>query len=736
MSIRKTELPANPAGCAGDDAASIRHDWTREQIAALFDLPFDELLYRAHTVQRRYHAGRGLQISQLLSIKTGGCPEDCGYCSQSVHAQTELKASALMNLEAVLEAAAQAKAAGVQRFCMGAAWRSPRERDLERVCAMVEGVKALGLETCVTLGMLTGAQAQRLADVGLDYYNHNIDTSPAYYPSVITTRTLDERLDTLEHVRSAGLKVCCGGIVGMGESREDRVGMLQTLANLLTHPESVPINSLMRIEGTRLANERDVDGLEFVRTIAVARIVMPASVIRLSAGREHMSDELQALCLFAGAGSVFVGEKLLTTANPTPDHDRELIDRLGAHQSSGMTAMGTGMTLIDSLGRGLEALDAAHLRRHRRVADSACSARMSVDGRPIVGFANNDYLGLAAHPLLIEALGDGARRYGAGSGGSHLLGGHSRAHAKAEEDLAAFCGGFVDGARALYFCTGYMANLAVLTALAGLDAVIFSDALNHASLIDGTRLSRASVRIYPHCDIGALDVMLRASDAATKVIVSDTVFSMDGDVAPLSQLAALAERHNAWLVLDDAHGFGVLGRDGRGSLDASGIKSEHIVYVGTLGKAAGVAGAFVVAHPNVIEWFVQRARTYIFTTASPPAVAHAVSASVRLIAGDEGRARRAQLFRLISRMRGMLAATPYRPLDSHTAVQPLVIGSNEATLEIAAMLDDAGLWVPAIRPPTVPPGTSRLRISLSAAHTDDDLDRFETALANTIRRAT
>ncbi|UDG83041.1 biotin synthase BioB [Candidatus Vallotia lariciata] len=330
MSIRTIELSAHSSSLSGDDAAPVRHDWTREQIAILFNLPFDDLLYRAHTVQRCYHAGRGLQISQLLAIKTGGCPEDCGYCSQSVHADTDLKANALMSIDAVLEAAAHAKSTGVQRFCMGAAWRSPRERDLERVCSMVEGVKAIGLETCVTLGMLTATQAQRLADVGLDYYNHNIDTSPEYYSSLITTRTLQDRLDTLEHVRNAGLKVCCGGIVGMGESRDDRVGMLQTLANLPEHPESVPVNSLIRVEGARVAHESDLDVLEFVRTISVARIIMPMSVIRLSAGREHMSDELQALCMFAGAGSVFIGEKLLTAPNPTPDQDRELINRLGA----------------------------------------------------------------------------------------------------------------------------------------------------------------------------------------------------------------------------------------------------------------------------------------------------------------------------------------------------------------------------------------------------------------------
>ncbi|MGZ2749834.1 biotin synthase BioB [Burkholderia stagnalis] len=316
----------------GDAGASAggRHGRTHEEIAALFDAPLTDLLYEAQTIQRRFHAGRPLQISQLLSIKTGGCPEDCGYCSQSVHADTLLPASKLMDVDAVLAVAADAKAAGVQRFCMGAAWRSPRERDLERVCEMVEGVKALGLEACVTLGMLTEPQAQRLAAAGLDFYNHNIDTGPAYYPAVATTRTLDDRLATLDHVRQAGLKVCCGGIVGMGETRDDRIGMLQTLANLPVHPESVPINSLMRIPGTALADADGVDGLEFVRTIAVARILMPQSVIRLSAGREHMSDELQALCLVAGAGSVFVGDRLLTTPNPSLERDEHLLTRLGA----------------------------------------------------------------------------------------------------------------------------------------------------------------------------------------------------------------------------------------------------------------------------------------------------------------------------------------------------------------------------------------------------------------------
>ncbi|MGF6753089.1 8-amino-7-oxononanoate synthase [Paraburkholderia sp. GAS42] len=386
------------------------------------------------------------------------------------------------------------------------------------------------------------------------------------------------------------------------------------------------------------------------------------------------------------------------------------------------------MQLLDTLTQGLNDIDARGLRRRRRTIDTPCAAHMTVDGREIIGFASNDYLGLAAHPQLVAAIAEGAQRYGAGSGGSHLLGGHSRAHAQLEDDLAAFAGGFVDAPRALYFSTGYMANLATLTALAGRGTTLFSDSLNHASLIDGARLSRADVQIYPHGDADALTAMLEASDAAVKMIVTDTVFSMDGDIAPLTALVALAEKHGAWLVVDDAHGFGVLGPQGRGAIAHEALRSPHLVMVGTLGKAAGVSGAFVVAHETVIEWLVQRARPYIFTTASAPAVAHAVSASLRIIGGDEGDTRRAHLQTLIERTRAMLKTTCWLPVDSHTAVQPLIIGANEATLDVAAGLDRAGLWVPAIRPPTVPAGTSRLRISLSAAHSHEDLDRLDAAL--------
>ncbi|WP_447724200.1 biotin synthase BioB [Sphingomonas koreensis] len=318
-----------------------RTDWTRDEIAALFDLPFPELLFRAAEVHRAQFAADEVQLSTLLSIKTGGCPEDCGYCNQSTSAETGLKATKLMDVRAVLQAAAQAKDNGSSRFCMGAAWRNPKDRDMPAIVEMVKGVRGMGMETCMTLGMLSEKQAAQLADAGLDYYNHNIDTSPERYAEVITTRTFEDRLDTLEHVREAGINVCCGGIVGMGETRGDRVGFIHALATLPKHPESVPVNALVPVKGTVLGNMladtplAKIDEIEFVRTVAVARITMPESMVRLSAGRESMSDSTQALCFMAGANSIFTGDKLLTTGNAGDDKDAALFARLGMRPMQG-----------------------------------------------------------------------------------------------------------------------------------------------------------------------------------------------------------------------------------------------------------------------------------------------------------------------------------------------------------------------------------------------------------------
>lgn len=388
------------------------------------------------------------------------------------------------------------------------------------------------------------------------------------------------------------------------------------------------------------------------------------------------------------------------------------------------------MKLLDDLELGLQQLREQSLQRRRRTADTACAPRVTVDGRDMLAFCSNDYLGLAAHPQVVEALREGASLYGAGSGASHLVSGHGRAHAQLEDKLAQFMSPHLERTRAVYFCTGYMANLALLSALGGADAVIFSESLNHASLIDGCRLARAQVQVYPHGDVEALEKMLAASAAKTKLVVTDSVFSMDGDIAPLPQLLALCERFDAWLVVDDAHGFGVLGEHGRGALEHFSLRSPNLVYMGTLGKAAGVGGAFVAAHETVIEWLVQRARPYIYTTAAAPALAHALLTSVDIIAGAEGQARRLHLQALIGRLDATLNLKRWQRLPSITAIQPIVIGPNQEALDVAAALHEQGLWVPAIRPPTVPAGTARLRVTLSASHTAEQVDQLAQALNN------
>lgn len=318
--------------------SDLRHDWRIDEINALLALPFNDLMFKAHQVHLANFPANQVQISTLLSIKTGACPEDCGYCSQSARHDTSLERERLLPLEEVIDAAQTAKNQGATRFCMGAAWRNPTDKNLERVIEMVQAVKGLGMETCVTLGMLNEPQANRLKDAGLDYYNHNLDTSPEFYGNVITTRTYEDRLNTLDHVRNAGIHVCCGGILGMGETRQDRARLLQQLANMKFHPESVPINDLVKVEGTPLSNVPKLDPFEFIRTVAVARIIMPKSYVRLSAGRMEMTDEMQAWCFFAGANSIFYGDKLLTTDNPEKNHDQELFARLGIQSEAGQSS--------------------------------------------------------------------------------------------------------------------------------------------------------------------------------------------------------------------------------------------------------------------------------------------------------------------------------------------------------------------------------------------------------------
>lgn len=388
------------------------------------------------------------------------------------------------------------------------------------------------------------------------------------------------------------------------------------------------------------------------------------------------------------------------------------------------------MELLNQLKQQLQTLDDQQLIRKRRTVDSPCGPRVRVEGRELLAFCSNDYLGLANHRKIKLALQEGAAIYGVGSGASHLISGHIRAHAMLEERLAQFVSDHLEAPRAISFCTGYMANLAVITGLTAGDkqAEIFSEELNHASLIDGARLSRAKTQVYPHADLAALEALLKASKAATKVVVTDSVFSMDGNLAPLPQLLALCEQHGAWLVVDDAHGFGALGAQGHGVLEHFNLRSPNLVYMGTLGKAAGVGGAFVAAHETVIETLIQKARPYIFTTATPPALAHALLTSLDLLEGDEGIARRANLQALVAQLDDGLRLERWQRLPSKTAIQPILIGDNAETMRAGAALYEQGLWVGAIRPPTVAPGTARLRVTLSAGHTRQEVATLITAL--------
>jgi 8-amino-7-oxononanoate synthase len=388
------------------------------------------------------------------------------------------------------------------------------------------------------------------------------------------------------------------------------------------------------------------------------------------------------------------------------------------------------MELLNQLNRQLQALDEKSLLRKRRTVDSPCGPRVLVEGREVLAFCSNDYLGLANHRKIKLALQEGAAIYGVGSGASHLISGHVRAHAMLEERLAQFVGDHLEAPRAISFSTGYMANLAVVTGLTAgdRDAEIFSESLNHASLIDGARLSRATVKVYPHADLEALAALLKASNAATKLVVTDSVFSMDGDLAPLPALLALCEQHGAWLVVDDAHGFGTLGANGHGALEHFNLRSPYLVYMGTLGKAAGVSGAFVAAHETVIETLIQKARPYIFTTSAPPALAHALLTSLDLLEGEEGRNRRAHLQTLVAQLDAGLRLERWQRLPSTTAIQPILIGDNAETMRAGAALYEQDMWVGAIRPPTVAPGTARLRVTLSAGHSSMEVAKLITAI--------
>ena len=748
-----------------ETASPTASRWTLEEIRRIYQQPLLPLIEQAHDVHRQAYPKGEVQLCRLLSIKTGGCPEDCAYCPQSARHETELDATRLMSNEDVIAAARQAKEEGSTRFCMGAAWRQVKDGpEFDRVLGMVHSVADLGLEVCCTLGMLTENQAQRLAEAGLTAYNHNLDTSPEYYSQIITTRTYEDRLRTLERVRNAGITVCCGGIIGMGESDEDRIRLLHVLATMKKPPESVPINALVPVEGTPLAGRPPVDVFEFVRAIATARILMPHSKVRLSAGRLSLSPEAQALCFYAGANSIFVGDKLLTTPNPGYNDDHELLRTLGllpepaysspdtvkgeAHPAPQPETNPVQEPLERTLERELKQLEAqTRLRRLR--------APQGED------FCSNDYLGLAQHPKVREALQQALHAgIDLGSTGSRLVRGDHPAFTELEEKFAAFRG----TETALYFSSGFAANTAVLSALIGRNDLVFSDELNHASLIDGMRLSGAQRVLVPHLDVAALEQAMQQHAAPAngrRFLVVESVYSMEGDRAPLQSLVDLCRREQVELIVDEAHATGLFGPHGEGLLAEKGLGKAALVSIHPCGKALGAAGALVACSSVVREYLVNRARPFIYSTAPSPLAAVQLSAALEVVRDEPER--REQVFTLAKSLRGTLqqagltlgtprASKPvlskdgFLPLmkvgcssvetthDARVPIIPVRLGRDEVAVAVAQELETEGFDVRAIRPPTVPEGTARLRVTVHAGQTQPQVDRFAATLVAAVKK--
>ena len=717
------------------DTASAPN-WTLPQVSHVYRLPLFELIAQAHALHVQYHPKGEVQLCHLLSVKTGGCPEDCAYCPQAARYHTGVEAAPLLSHAEVLAAAERARAAGSTRFCMGAAWRHVKDGpEFDRVLEMVRDVAGLGLEVCCTLGMLGPQQAERLAAAGLTAYNHNLDTSPEFYGHIISTRTYDDRLRTIDNVRRAGISVCCGGILGMGESETDRISLLYTLANLNPPPESIPINALVPVAGTPLAEQPEppaaIEAFEFIRAIATARVLMPRSKVRLSAGRLALSREAQALCFYAGANSIFVGDKLLTTPNPDQDHDRALLQLLGLQAEPPTPAArrhaapaGSGPTAGQPARLTMEAawqsdLDADRRRARCRTLPPPVAAD---DDFCTNDFCSNDYLGLTRHPAIraavARALRDDGDGMALGSTGSRLVSGNHPAITALEAEFAAWRG----TEAALFYSSGYAAGVGVLSTLLRRQDIVFSDAHNHASLIDGMRLSGAQRVIVPHNDVAAFSAALRRHPAMgdqRRFLVVESLYSMDGDWAPLAELADACACAGVAMIVDEAHATGITGPGGAGCVAARPeINDIEDVVVATLhpcGKALGAAGALVAGSRLLRDYLINHSRSFVFSTAPPPILAVQISAAIRVIQQEPELAR--ELAAQARRLREQLTAQGWAPGgDPGSPIVPLVLGSDEAALEAAAALTAAGFAVRAIRPPSVPEGTARLRLTVHTGH--------------------
>ncbi len=751
----------------------------------------DELIERAWRV-RLERFGDSTDMCSLVNAKSGGCAEDCGFCSQSRFAEADTPMHAMMSPEQILEHARAAEAAGAHRFCMVTQGQGLSKRDFGNI---IEGARLVSrhtnLKRCVSIGHMSAARAQALKEAGVQRVHHNVETAESYYPEVSSTVRYEGRLRTIDAVRDAGLETCVGGILNLGESNEQRVEMAFELAEV--NPTSVPINLLNPRPGTKFGDRELMDPWEAVKWVAIFRLILPDALFRLCGGRNENlgAGDIQQLAVKAGLNGVMMGN-FLTTLGSEPEQDRQMFEELGLNVArqddnganprpdnrSGWLEGESPRTPVDEL---VDSQDEANFwdpstqLRHRRKAsvparpDGAPNTypeivhvggrrggvsadiqdrlaeirnrglyrrmrcvsgpqgpRVLLDGQPVLLLCSNNYLGLADHPRVREAAAEAAMRYGAGAGASRLVSGNMTIHRRLENRLAAF----KRSEACLLFGSGYLANAGVVSSLAREGDVVFSDALNHASIVDGCRLARAETFVYDHCDTDHLEWGLRQAEGRGSLIVTDGVFSMDGDVAPLERLVELGHRYDARVMVDDAHGTGAVGPDGRGSVAAAGLEDEVDVVVGTLGKALGSYGAFVCCDQSMAKYLINSARTLIFSTAlSPPSVAAAMAA-LELLCEQPRRVEKLQ--RNAAVLRASLAERGLPVPDHGTQIVPLVVGDAREAVHASERALERGIFAQAIRPPTVPQGTSRLRLAVMAAHTKSELREAAGVLASCV----
>ena len=702
----------------------MRYDWNLEEIREIHDMPLLRLILRASQVHRKHHNEGEVQCAQIINVKTGGCEEDCAYCGQSSRYNTHVVPQALLTVEDVLRDALKAKQHGISRVCLSAAWRGVRNgKAFDTILEMVRRVKELGVEVCCTLGLLQEEHVARLKEAGVYSINHNLDTSESYYNQIITTRSYADRLETIARVRNAGLSVCCGGIIGLGESLEDRLSMLQTLSSLNPHPDSVPMNMLVPIEGTPMAQQTQPSSWELLRMVATARILMPKAMVRLTAGRVKLSLAQQALCFLAGANSVHMGSQLLTTPNPEHHIDLEMFRTLGLTQQEPYTKDNTTHK------PALEAIE-EHMAKALNQRSQQGTLRKLAVSQDHVDLTSNDYLGLARsqelayrienefHTLLSTT---GIRPF-VGATGSRLLTGNNAYVEALENELATFHG----TESALLFNAGYTANVGLLSTVIGSEDTLILDTQVHASTWEGAKISGARQLLFRHNDVGHLAEQLRKATGRCFVCV-ESLYSLSGDIAPLDEICDVCDHYGARLIVDEAHATGIFGPEGRGIVSAHQLEERVFARLHTFSKALGSHGGAILGSSLLRDYLLNFSRPFIYTTAFPLHTLISIHCAYKMM--REMGVERQRLQSLIQAFRAKVIDSQLPIKTTLTPIQTIGVAGVEAAKALSAKLAENGLDVRAILPPTVRRGGECLRVCLHAFNTVEELDRLVAVLS-------